>query len=244
VKKGRLMDRKQKKKLEALKKDIKELCDETGFDFEQIEDPKPKIIPLIKNLKTIQSWENLLNSIDSAHEKIHDLRELINLTSSGTDKQKSLLNLFAYLVYGEGVFSELVQIIAFILMENDHDIYDPRRMEFVNTYEHLYKLDLYVKMQFIEKHGFGMLTKSFDRDLRNCIAHLDFVIHDNGKIISKKTQETISSPVEGIMNPLNRKVVSSFVHYLRVLYAILSSVAEEGVTIKKQSKSRTNAKAL
>jgi hypothetical protein len=104
-----------------------------------------------------------------------------------TPKQKSLILLFTYLTFAEGIFSEVIEIIIFFLLQSHHDLYDPRRAEFVKEYKQIEKIDLFIKLKFIENHGFGFLCDSIDRDLRNSIAHLNLIVDDDGCITNSKT---------------------------------------------------------
>jgi hypothetical protein len=62
-------------------------------------------------------------------------------------------------------------------------------MKFVEKYEELYDVSLFVKLQFIEKHGFEFIADAFDRKLRNSIAHLGFIVNDDGSIVDRKTEK-------------------------------------------------------
>jgi len=90
-------------------------------------------------------------------------------------------------VLSEGILAEVVQPLTFIFIENDHDIYDQQRMEFVESYEGLDRVTLHVKLQFIEKHGLKFIADAVDRKLRNCIAYLGFIVNEDGSILDTKT---------------------------------------------------------
>jgi hypothetical protein len=65
------------------------------------------------------------------------------------------------------------------------------KMKFVKEYKELDKVSLFVKLQFLDKHGFGLLADAIDRDLRNCIAHIDIIVNEDGSIVNKRTHKTI-----------------------------------------------------
>lgn len=157
---------------------------------------KSKIESLFQGKKDWEGIASIFTFSSKLERNLDYVQTILGLQSqektSLTPKQKSLIFLFTYLSLAEGIFSEIVEIIAFLLMQNDHDLYDPRNMEFVKKYKQLEKIDLFVKMQFIEKHGFGFLCNSMDRPLRNSIAHLDLKVTDDGSIINTKTEEKIT----------------------------------------------------
>jgi hypothetical protein len=104
-------------------------------------------------------------------------------------QEKSLLDLFLYLLLVEGISAKLVELITFMLMEKDHDLYDPEHREFVKEFKKLEKISLSIKLQFLEKHGFCLLTKAIDRELRNCIAHLDIEVKEDGTIMGRGSKK-------------------------------------------------------
>ena len=168
----------------------KRLCEEYKVDFRKVEELNSKLAALLQKVVEI---EKLFEVSANVSRNMEYWVEIWNLSTSSainlTPKQKSLQELFLYLVLSEGVFSELVQAIVFILMENHHDIYNPERMKFVENYEELDKVTLFVKLQFIRKHGFEFIADAIDRKLRNSIAHLEFIVKDDGNIFDRKTRK-------------------------------------------------------
>lgn len=168
----------------------KRLCEEYKVDFRKVEELNSKLAALLQKVVEI---EKLFEVSANVSRNMEYWVEIWNLSTSSainlTPKQKSLQELFLYLVLSEGVFSELVQAIVFILMESHHDIYNPERMRFVENYEELDKVTLYVKLQFIEKHGLKFIADAIDRKLRNSIAHLEFIVKDDGNIFDRKTRK-------------------------------------------------------
>jgi len=166
----------------------KSLCEEYKVDFKKVEELNSKLAPLLQKLVAI---EKLLEVSADVRRNMEYWKEIWNLSTSPavnlTPKQKSLQELFLYLVLSEGVFSEIIQAIVFILMESHHDIYNPERMKFVENYEELDKVTLFVKLQFIQKHGFEFIANAIDRKLRNSIAHLGFIVNNDGSIVDRKT---------------------------------------------------------
>lgn len=155
-----------------------------------------------------------------------DIDEIISSKSANlTAKQKSLLFLFWYLWITEGVFSEVIETIAFLLMQKHHDIYDPRNMEYVKNYKELEKIDLFVKLQFLKKHGFDFLCGCIDRNLRNLIAHTDIAVNDDGSIVNIKNGKQIPN--------LEESITLLMVTLLEVLTAINENMRKHFKTIKR-----------
>ena len=170
----------------------KEYCDSYKIDFERVKNLNSIIIPLIERGLGKTALIAFRDAYTDINQNIGYWTKIWKLANSEITspkpQEKSLLDLFLYLLLVEGVSSKLVQIITFILMENDHDLYDPERREFVKEYNKLDKISLSVKLQFIEKHGFGLLANAVDKELRNCIAHIDLIVNEDGSIINSRTQ--------------------------------------------------------
>lgn len=164
----------------------KSLCEEYKVDFKKVEELNSKLAPLLQKVVEIEKLREVYVNVIQSMEY---WKEIWNLSASSTvkltPKQKSLLELFSYLVLSEGVFSEIVQAIAFILMESHHDIYD--KGKFVKNYEELNEVPLSVKLKFIKRHGLEFIAVAYDKKLRNSIAHLGFIVNDDGSIVDRKT---------------------------------------------------------
>lgn len=168
----------------------KRLCEEYNVDFEKVKEINSRLTLLLQKVGKKESLSKLREVYVNINRNIDYWLEIWKVSTSQANlqpKQKSLLELFLYLVLSEGIFSEIIQAISFILIENHHDIYDPQHMKFVENYEGLDRVTLYVKLQFIKKHGLEFIADAVDRKLRNCIAHLGFVVNDDGSILDTRT---------------------------------------------------------
>jgi len=201
----------------------KMLCRRHGLDPKKVEDLHSKIIALLeKALKKDRALKMFHESIRHMEPVLHSVEEIEELAEveNMPKKKRLLIELFYYLGASEGVLSQIVQSIAFIFMGDSHDIYDPQRMKFVKSYRDLDKVSLFVKLQFVEEHGFKYLTEVYDRKLRNCIAHLKFNLNDDGTITNKITGGKIDEEIllEEIhkLSALGNIVLSSYEEALRL----------------------------
>ena len=158
----------------------------SGVDFKKVKELNSTITPLLSNL-TKESLKIVNEKFAGISRTLYYWRDVFRVSASSevnlTPRQKSLLELYSYLVVAEGIFSETIQVIAFILVKNHHDIYDKEKREFVRNYEGLNNLSLLEKMQFVEMHGFKFVSDACDRDLRNSIAHLRIIVNDDGSMV-------------------------------------------------------------
>jgi hypothetical protein len=138
--------------------------------------------PLLDNVAR-KIWLNLLNSLE--------VTELLEDPTKLTLKQKSLVSLYYYLTLVEGGSTTSIQFIAFMLIKNGQKFYDRYSKRFVKTYEDMEHIDLSSKLKLLTENGLDLAVKSIDRNLRNCIAHQDFIISDDGAVVNLKTGEQI-----------------------------------------------------
>jgi hypothetical protein len=177
--------------------------------------------------ESLEILKSAANNIDRDIQYAIDIDAIISSKSANlTPKQKSLLLLFWYLWVTEGAFSEVIETIAILLMQEHHDIYDPKNMEFVKNHKELEKIDLFVKIQFVRKHGFEFLCDCIDRNLRNSIAHLDIMVNDDGSIVNLKTGEKISN--------LEKSIALFTVALLVVLHAMNENLGKFLKTRKRE----------
>jgi hypothetical protein len=99
-----------------------------------------------------------------------------------TAKQKSIFNLFVCLSVIEGTFSEIANIIIFMLYQSNG---------LKRRYRQVRQTNLASKMQFLEENGFGALAKTANRTLRNSIAHLEIAVNADGSVFDVKTKQQI-----------------------------------------------------
>jgi hypothetical protein len=177
-----------------LQKDLFHTLKEEGYDFSLLQEFNSKCFSLASSVDEDEAkdlfkkisekvWYNLLNALD--------VLELLNDATKLTPKQKSLISLYFYINLVEGTISEQIQIISFMLIRSGKKIYDCRRKRFAKTYTDLERIDLKAKIEFINVNGFHFASREIDRNLRNCIAHQDFIIFDDGTVKNLRTGQQI-----------------------------------------------------
>lgn len=205
--------------LKVEQKDFLKLKDE---EYENI---KQSLAPLMECLKNKKIMNTFQESIRLNKKRLYislEALSIVNRTYSELNpKQYSLLILMNYLSFSEGFYSELIQLISFLLLENHHDIYDPQKMEFAKRYNDLDKIPFFVKLKFIKKHDLKSVLTYFDRDLRNCIAHMNYSIDDKGIIIYKKTKLT------------KQQIWDKFKSLLEMSIKIFMALSDQLITILK-----------
>lgn len=156
---------------------------------------KSKMQDLIDNIGSFTTIEAGGKAL-ALHDEIRELQDrekrandyvtlLLNLEDQVSDPvAKSLLQLSTYLWLFEGSYVPfVVDLLCLLLTANGHDLYDPYRGKFATSIMQISRIDTDIKFRFLKEHGFQMIVKDKDRELRNKIAHQDFALNENGTIL-------------------------------------------------------------
>lgn len=239
------------KRREWIEKEGKAVLQKIGVDEKELESLRSSMRPFVESAleKSITQKEaDFLDTFSSVFEDI--IRGLDYAYKIGSmsqkkvaKKQRSIFNLLGYLSLSEGVYCEAVQLISFILLENCHDLYDPRRMKFAKTYDDLDEIDMYVKLQFLEQHGFKSVVGAFDRKLGNVIAHQKFIVQDNGDIVNSRTHKKIAdskSILEKLLKLVRVSTVSAYAISMELFSSSARIFEKQKLVIEKARASMKN----
>ena len=111
------------------------------------------------------------------------LRYAFNVKDHTAEEQSRLL-LNYYLLLVEGVYTAQVNLVAYLLSNAGAPYHSSKA---VSEHGHqngslgvIEEDSLWNKLRFLEENGFGFLVEACDRQLRNSVAHLDFIVFTNG----------------------------------------------------------------
>jgi hypothetical protein len=138
-------------------------------------------------LKSSSDFNNAANMISDSLKEFQKAYENLETLSQLGQKPKSkresnIFWLASFLWAFEGFYLCRIDLICLILVLNDHDLYDSNRRKYVFSLEDIGKVDMPSKFGFLEKHGFDMLYRKQDKQLRDRIAHHDFSFDKNDNI--------------------------------------------------------------
>jgi hypothetical protein len=97
-------------------------------------------------------------------------------------KDVTIAEMSAFLWDYESGYMNCVDTYCYLLTANGHDLFDIINRKYVKTIEDIRNVDVSSKLRFLKEHGFGLLERKEDRNLRNKIAHNDFVLCDDGQV--------------------------------------------------------------
>lgn len=150
-------------------------------------------------------WEDNRKALADAWEKAQKTSDALKDMKSVSALRdlspvpRAYAKLFAFLGLIEGLGVTLIDITSLLLIANGKDMHFRKGggMMHVSRYEDLHKLNLSYKLEFLEAHELGFVSKIVNRNLRNSIAHLSFAITEAGTIRDSGNNEiNINAEIE------------------------------------------------
>jgi hypothetical protein len=143
-------------------------------------------------LTNIMDNAGILQSIMLRHFDLSTAKPIPSTDLS--PKERSMVQLMNILFTVEGLLAGIVNLTIYALIVNRHDdIFNPHNHEFVSSFEDILSIELGMKLKFLEKHGFKFLSATCSRDIRNMVAHGDFIIQEDGTIYSVRKERPLYS---------------------------------------------------
>lgn len=98
-------------------------------------------------------------------------------------KLKAFSHLIKVFYKIEGELAYWINFIVFYLVRlGHHDLWCPFNQKYARSYTDVSDVSLRIKTRFLEDHGFDFIEDFVNRDIRNAIAHQEYLIRDNGEI--------------------------------------------------------------
>lgn len=116
------------------------------------------------------------------------MRFIDNITPQMKDKKNlSILLLVAVFSFIEGGFTYWVNSCIYqLIRKGHHDLWDDLRQFFVSSFDNVAGVRLAVKLKFLKLHGLDFIDRFAHRDLRNAFAHQNYIIDNDGNVITYK----------------------------------------------------------
>ena len=154
-----------------------------------------------------------------------ELIEKLSLSNPSKKEHSTLIVLYSFIII-EGFFVYFINfLIYFLILQEHHDIWDPIKQKFVSNFEDIADLNLSQKLKFLKHHKIYDFSEVIRRDLRNCIAHQNYSIQEDGSIqLFKKgkkweivTQEELTK-INKDVDLLKKGIVEALVSILKETY--------------------------
>lgn len=83
---------------------------------------------------------------------------------------------------------------------NGHDLFNSFKRKYAVSFADIGEVDVATKLGFLEEHNFRVFNRKKDRELRNKIAHHDFLLDETGKIKIDGVEVNVLSRHQDLMN--------------------------------------------
>ncbi|MEE9458737.1 MAG: hypothetical protein V3V84_03120 [Candidatus Bathyarchaeia archaeon] len=107
---------------------------------------------------------------------------------------------------------EINLLIYALMLKGHHDIWSERKQKFISSFNELFDLPLFLRLRFLNKHGFEFLSEIIPRKIRNDIAHQNFKIESDGTILLSKKGKS-----EKLSDKIMDKMVDNLLRYAEIM---------------------------
>jgi len=109
-------------------------------------------------------------------------RKVLGTVERTNKMDVALISLAEFLWSYETDYMNCVDLVCYLLTNNGHDLLNIHTNKYAVTFEDVGDISAFVKFEFLKAHDFRMLIRKNDKDLRNSIAHHNFLLGEDGTI--------------------------------------------------------------
>ena len=143
-----------------------------------------------------QYASNLEQRFDKSRKLMYFFKDDSKLHDS---ELATLRKAFVYLGLFETSLSNLIDLILMLFIALHHDLYGFFGKQYAKSPDNLDRISMYEKLNFLKDHDLAVISQNINRNLRNKIAHLDFIIEPNGKILVKRQRYDLEHEIASLM---------------------------------------------
>lgn len=152
----------------------------------------------------------MVDAFEEEPDCVRDILATFNLRRlSNNERENTVAGLLSFLWVYEVEYGRCIDAFCYLLTENEHDLFFPLRQKYVHGLEEIGKVDVYTKLNFLKEHKFGLLERKEEQEIRNKIAHHDFIIDNSGKVFIAGKEVDIGSKFNALTS-FTHKVFVTF----------------------------------
>lgn len=207
--------------------DFEEECKKYQIDQAFAKQVDKKLFPLLERAIKIHTFNYFLSKgyADIQH-KFRNFEVFTNLINkirkdlTLTRKEFAFVFLLYYLVVVESLYTLMVDIIAFALINVGKVLKAPKTDRCVALFDELEKIPLGAKLDFLKRRDtrFKIVAKRCDISLRNAAAHLDFSIDNEGNIHYRDGVVSVFEGMQKLWDEITKAAVSSHIALMHFYY--------------------------
>lgn len=125
----------------------------------------------------------------------------MGMTERANDGREIATILVALFLWNyETYYMFFVDYFCHVLIANGHDLFNSFKRKYAVSFADIGEVDVATKLGFLEEHNFRVFNRKKDRELRNKIAHHDFLLDETGKIKIDGVEVNVLSRHQDLMN--------------------------------------------
>lgn len=159
---------------------------------------------LVRDVESSEKAKNFLKlhapSLQNRFEKSKKLMVFFREDSKlHNGELVTLRKAFVYLGLFETSLTNVVDMILMLFVAVHHDFYVPWKRMYATSLKHLDHASLSEKLDFLNNHNLQFFSERINRKLRNKIAHMEFEIEPDGKILVGDQRYDLEHEIYGLM---------------------------------------------
>lgn len=159
---------------------------------------------LVENVESSESAKGFLrlyapslqNRLERSKKLLYFFREDSKLQNG---ELVTLRKAFVYLGLFETSLTNVVDLILMFFIAIHHDLYDFWARRYAKSPDDLDRISLSQKLVFLNHHNLQVFSENINRTLRNKVAHMDFEIEPDGKILVKNQRYDLEDEIHRLM---------------------------------------------
>lgn len=173
-----------------------------GYDKDLFKDVNAILEPLLTKVVTEainkEIYKRHIPHHEAAKHNIIEFRLILekyhNIVKPLTFEEQTRLALPYYLMLVESLFTADITLLIYLLINNKVKYYRTKSNgekvdAKITNLKEINEETLFNKLIFLKENGFSLISDSCDRDLRNSIAHMDFIVFENGSLTYEKMRK-------------------------------------------------------
>ena len=152
-------------------------------------------------------FQNRFENSDVFFNLINKIRRDLTLSP----KEFAFVFILYYLVVVESLYTLMVDVITFALINVGKELKDPRTDQLVILSDELERIALGTKLDFLRANRFKIIADRCDISLRNTAAHLNFTLDDDGNITFNGHIVKVFDDMNKYQAKIREAAISSFI---------------------------------
>lgn len=105
-----------------------------------------------------------------------------NRTEEMVKRDVGVFSLAQFMWVYETFYMHCINQLCYLLIKKGHDLFNQFNNKFAVSLEDIENVSTFVKLKFLEAHNFKIMKRESDKEVRNAIAHQNYVLNKNGNI--------------------------------------------------------------